>query len=95
MYAVIFKAETGELDEVYFEKAKRLRELAETKYGCREFISFNEGNRELSISYWDTLEQINHWKQDAEHIKAQEMGRRKWYRRYRIQVVEILRDYTD
>ncbi len=93
MYAVIFQAETGEQNDDYAETAMRLRKLAEEKYGCRSFISFSDEGRELSISYWNSLEEIERWKHDAEHQRAQEKGRRKWYRGYHIQVVEILKDY--
>ena len=93
MYAVIFKAEPGEQGDDYAETARRLRKLAEEKYGCRSFISFSDKGRELSISYWDSLGEIERWKYDAEHLRAQEKGRRKWYCGYHIQLLEILKDY--
>ena len=52
-----------------------------------------EGNREIAISYWENLEQISAWKQNAEHRKAQELGRSKWYASYQVQVVKIIREY--
>jgi len=64
------------------------------KYGCRDFVAMTEGDQEVAISYWETLEQISRWKQDAEHIKAQQRGRSKWYRTYQIQIVEVLREYN-
>lgn len=94
MYAVIFRAEINEIDEAYSEMAARMRDLATNKYGCSEFIAVTEGNREIAISYWDDQEQIKAWKQDAEHLVAQELGRSKWYKSYRVQVVEIIRDYS-
>ena len=56
MYAVIFRAKTKKLDEVYFETAKRMRELALNEYGCLEFTAVTEGVNEIVISYWDSLE---------------------------------------
>jgi len=56
MYAVIFRAKTKELDETYFETAKRMRELALNEYGCLEFTAVTEGVNEIVISYWDSLE---------------------------------------
>jgi len=93
MYAVIFRAETKELDEAYYETARRMRDLAEKKYGCTEFTTITEGNKEIAISYWDSQEQIKAWKQDVEHLVAQELGRSKWYKSYQVQVVEIIRQY--
>ena len=93
MYAVIFRAEINELDEDYAETAARLRDLAFDKYGCVEFTAVSEGNREIAISYWDSLTQIKAWKQNPEHRTAQKMGRSKWYKSYQVQVVEVIRDY--
>jgi heme-degrading monooxygenase HmoA len=93
MYAVIFRAETDELDETYFRTAARMRELATEKYGCTEFTNVTEGNQEISISYWASQEQIGQWKEDPEHKKAQELGRAKWYKWYQVQIVEIRREY--
>lgn len=94
MYAVIFKACIRDLDTTYHESVKRMRELALQKYGCREFLSFTEGDQEIAISYWDTQAQIRQWRQNAEHLKAQALGKSKWYASYHIQVVEIVRSYS-
>ncbi len=93
MYAVIFRAEVNRLDEAYVEMAARMRKLAMEKYGCTEFTSAIEGANEIAISYWQSQEQIRRWKQDVEHLAAQEFGKSKWYRSYHIQVVEIIREY--
>ena len=93
MVAVIFRAETNELDDHYFEIAKRMRELAISRYGCLEFTAVTEGRQEIAISYWNDLEAIERWKADEEHRKAQELGRKYWYRSYSVQVVEVLREY--
>lgn len=93
MYAVIFEAQINQLDENYFTTAARMRELATSNYGCVDFTSATEGDKEISISYWDSLEQIQKWKQDEEHIQAQELGKSKWYNSYSVKVVEIIRAY--
>ena len=94
MYAVIFKAEINELDDAYSEMASAMRELAIDKYGCTEFVSITEGTQEIAISYWQSQEQIKQWKQDAKHLLAQELGKTKWYKSYKVQVVEIKREYS-
>lgn len=93
MYAVIFRAEIADADEEYSGTASRLRDLALSEYGCVEFTSCTEGQREIAISYWETLEQISRWKQNALHRDAQEKGRSRWYRSYTVEVVELLRSY--
>ena len=93
MYAVIFRAEILERDAEYAATAKRMRELAINQYGCVEFVACTEGNTEISISYWESGEQLQKWKQDAEHLAAQGMGRSKWYKSYTVQITEIVRAY--
>ena len=95
MFAVIFKAVINKLDSRYFETAKRLRELAKTKYGCLDFVSATEGDREIAISYWPSEEQISAWKDDPEHRQAQQLGRTLWYRSYSVEVVSIERSYAN
>jgi len=94
MYAVIFKAEIGVLDEAYAKMAVQMRELAINKYGCTDFMAVTEGTQEIAISYWENEEQIKLWKQDAKHLVAQELGQSKWYKTYQVQVVKIIREYS-
>lgn len=93
MYAVIFKAEINQLDNNYYEMAAKIRDLAKNKYGCTDFYSISDSSSELAISYWETQEQISNWKQDAEHLVAQELGRTNWYKSYSVEIVEIIREY--
>lgn len=94
MYAVIFRAEINRLDSHYSDMAATMRDLAVKKYGCMEFIAVVEGSQEIAISYWSSLEQISNWKQDAKHLVAQELGQSVWYKSYKVQVVEIVREYS-
>ena len=94
MYAVIFRAVIRDLDQEYLDLAEQLRSLAIEKYGCREFFALTEGNQEVAISYWDTEAQVRNWKQDALHLQAQQLGRKKWYESYRVQIAEVQREYA-
>ncbi|MDH5377081.1 MAG: antibiotic biosynthesis monooxygenase [Gammaproteobacteria bacterium] len=93
MYAVIFRAKTKQLDSSYEETAARLRTLAKEKYGCVDFVAAYEAGSEIVISYWPSLEQIAAWKQDPEHIAAQEKGRAQWYESFTVHVCKIEKDY--
>ena len=94
MYAVIFRAKVKKLDGQYSVMAKNMRDLAMSQYGCTEFTSCTEGDEEIAISYWPSLEHIKTWKNDADHLVAQSLGKEKWYETYTIQVVEIKREYS-
>lgn len=94
MYAVMFKAKVKQVDEEYLIMAKMMRKIAFEKYECIDFISVCENNIEFSISYWKDLESIQRWKENEEHLKAQELGKTKWYESYTIEIVKILNNKT-
>ncbi len=91
MYAVIFKATIAEFDDEYIRMAERLKDLAFKKYGCQDFVSVTEGDEEISISYWQTEQQIRDWKNDPEHRLAQARGRDKWYKSFSVEICDIVR----
>ena len=93
MFAVIFKAEIAERDAEYFAMAEKMRRIAINQYHCLEFTSCTEGDYEIAISYWDKESHIKDWRNNSDHLQAQGMGRKKWYKSYSVQVVEIKRDY--
>ncbi len=95
MYAVIFKAVIKQLDEQYEDMLVELRALSVNKYGCVDIQSVTEGENEVTISYWNSLDDIKLWKQDERHLLAQRLGMEKWYKSYQIQIVEILKDYKN
>jgi len=94
MYAVIFKATIGQLDDRYSDLAGQLRETAMSDYGCLDFISLTEGEQEIAISYWPDMESIRHWKQNALHLKAQSLGKQSWYQHYSVEIAEIKHQYS-
>lgn len=92
-FVVIFRATARELDAEYSATAARLRELALTQFGCLEFVAVTEGNQEVALSYWPDEASIRAWKQHADHLMAQQMGRERWYAHYSVEVAEIKRAY--
>jgi len=94
MYAVIFTAKVKNNDEEYLETALALRDKAISDYGCTNFEFYAQGDGEVAISHWPSKEQIQAWKSDPIHQAAQQRGRDHWYHSYRVQVVEILHDYS-
>ncbi len=93
MFAVIFSAKINELDDEYFQLVENLRNKAKG-HGCIDTSSVCENGEEITISYWNSLEQIQNWKNDSDHIKAQKLGKNKYYQSYSVQVVDILREYS-
>ncbi|MFP6775670.1 MAG: antibiotic biosynthesis monooxygenase [PS1 clade bacterium] len=94
MYAVIFTAEIGFLDEQYYEKSKMIREIAFNQYHCQSYNSTFEGNTEITVSYWNSLDDIKNFKNDSDHQEAQMVGKSKWYKSYSVEVTKVIRQYS-
>ena len=95
MLVVIFRAQLGDMDESYAKTAKKMRELATDIYGCVEISSVTEGGQEITVSYWESEEQIIAWKNDPEHRRAQQLGKEKWYRSYQVEIASVEREYEN
>lgn len=91
-YAVIFTSLKTEDDIGYAETAKRMEELSSQYPG---FLGIESARSELGItvSYWSSLEAIKSWKQNAEHLVAQQKGKTQWYAHYRIRICKVEREY--
>jgi|ETNmetMinimDraft_8_1059916.scaffolds.fasta_scaffold02711_2 heme-degrading monooxygenase HmoA len=94
MYAVIFTAEINSLDERYYKKSNLMRELAFKKYHCKGLNSTSQDNKEITISYWDNLDDINNFKNDSYHLEVQNIGKSKWYKSYNVEITEVTRQYS-
>lgn len=93
MYVVIFRATIINNPKAYSDMAAKLRQLAFERYGCIDFHCTTEGNQEIALSYWHSLEDIARWKNDTLHIEAQKIGASDWYQDYSVEVCEVLKKY--
>lgn len=92
-YAVIFTSKlTGEDIEGYKKTGQMLEELAKQQPG---YLGFDSARSDIgiSVSYWESEEDIRNWKRISEHFEAQQKGREVWYESYSIRVCKIERDY--
>lgn len=92
-YAVIFTSERTEIEEGYAEMAVLMEELAKNQEG---FLGVESARSEIGItvSYWKDLESIKKWKQNLEHLVAQEKGRSDWYKSYTTRICLVEREYS-
>ena len=91
-YAVIFTNELSSNTEGYEAMADRMAELALTQKGCLGYESARNGLG-ITVSYWETLDDIRNWKANAEHMLAQQQGRDIWYKYYKTRICKVERDY--
>ena len=72
--------------------ADKMLELAQLQPG---FLGV-ESDREslgITVSYWRHLEDIAAWRQNAEHLIAQQLGRKSWYSEYKTRIAKVEKDY--
>jgi len=91
-FAVIFSSHRTDGDNGYGEMAERMVELAAQQPGFLGIESARE-NLGITVSYWDSLEAIRNWKQNAEHQEAQRLGHQQWYSSFRVRIAKVEREY--
>lgn len=93
-FAVIFSSQRTEGDGGYGKMAARMMELAAQQPGFlgAESARGNDGFG-ITVSYWSSTEAISAWKANAEHLGAQEMGKREWYEHYELRIAKVERAY--
>ncbi|NJB71275.1 heme-degrading monooxygenase HmoA [Saonia flava] len=91
-YAVIFTNTRTNLDDGYAEMAQQMEDLARLQPG---FIDFESARDEIgiSISYWETLDDIAKWKANVSHKFAQDRGKKDWYTWYKTRICLVEREY--
>jgi heme-degrading monooxygenase HmoA len=47
----------------------------------------------ITVSYWESTAAIAAWKAQADHLLAQQRGRRDWYQHYQVRVARVERAY--
>ncbi|OFZ30705.1 MAG: JEMB protein [Bdellovibrionales bacterium RIFCSPHIGHO2_01_FULL_40_29] len=94
-YAVIFSSERNDNDlSGYEETAYHMVELAKTQKGFLDIESVRDNNGiGITISYWETLEDIQNWKKNEEHLVAQQRGKSDWYKSFKVKICKIEREY--
>lgn len=92
-YAVIFTSIKVEAANNYADVANRMVELAAQQPG---FIGVESARNEIGItvSYWESLEAIKNWKNNAEHLIAQQLGKDAFYQSYTTRICKVEREYS-
>ncbi len=91
-YAVIFTSTQNENVKGYSEMAEKMETLAKQQPGFIDIESAREGLG-ITVSYWESLDAIKNWKQQSDHLLAQQKGREDWYSWYHVRVCKVEREY--
>ena len=47
----------------------------------------------VNVSYWKDLDSLKKWKKNQLHMKAQKLGKTKWYKEYKLRICKVEREY--
>ena len=91
-YAVIFTRIISENLHGYNETLEKMEALAKLQKG---YLGIDSARNEIGItvSYWETLEDIVAWKNNVDHTEARNLGREKWYKTYQLRICKVEREY--
>ena len=107
-YAVVFSSTLSNELEGYKEMAEKMEALAKQQKGYlgidsarndtstvlrqAQHSKLNAGVG-ITVSYWESLDAIKHWKVNSAHLFAQQKGREQWYNWYNVRICKIEREY--
>lgn len=95
-YAVIFSSVYGaKPDDGYIQTAEEMIRLAALQDG---FLGVESADRTaegfgITVSYWRDEDAIKNWKNQADHLAAQQAGVQKFYKAYTTRIARVERDY--
>ncbi|MGO4919429.1 antibiotic biosynthesis monooxygenase family protein [Maribacter spongiicola] len=92
-YAVIFTSTRTAGDNGYGDMADFMEQLAKKQSG---YIGIESARQEIGItvSYWESLNAIYDWRQQADHLLAQKKGIADWYNSYTVRICLVEREYS-
>ena len=91
-YAVIFTSILEGETISYTNMSAKMVELAQKQDG---FLGIEAVRSEvgITVSYWNSLNAIQKWKQNLDHIEAMKKGRSTWYKKFKVRISKVERDY--
>ncbi len=94
-YAVIFTSQRTEGDNGYAATAGAMVELAAKLSGFlgAESVRGRDGLG-ITVAYFKDEAAIHAWKQNAQHLAAQDKGKADWYSHYEVRVAKVERSYS-
>lgn len=90
--AVIFTSLLTDEADGYVAMAAQMVDLVAAQPGFLGLESAREGVG-ITVSYWQDERAAQAWKQVAEHLVAQQLGRERWYTDYQVRVATVTRSY--
>jgi len=91
-YAVIFTSIQTKNIEGYAKMSQQMETLAKQQKG---FLGIDSAKNDvgITVSYWETLDDIKNWKQQSDHLIAKQKGIKDWYSWYNVKICKVEREY--
>ena len=91
-YAVIFTSVRTEGDNGYEKMSNEMVELGFSQPGFLGAESTRGADGVgITVSYWDSLEAIENWRNHPRHKEAQRLGEEIWYKSFATRVCKVER----
>lgn len=92
MYTATFMIRVKAYDADFYALNEAIIAIAEANPGYIDRESWTDGERNVVILYWKTLEDLQAFAQHPKHLEAKRQYHR-WYASYRVLIAEVLRSY--
>lgn len=94
MFSATFMVKIAGYDEQFHKLNDRIIEIAEANPGYLGRESWVDGERNVVVLYWKTLEDLQEFGAHPEHLYAKARYK-SWYAGYKVVIAEVLREYGD
>ncbi|MCI0764139.1 antibiotic biosynthesis monooxygenase [Bacillus sp. TL12] len=93
-YAVIFTSQLSQDTTDYNDVAEKMEKLAKKQPGFIDIESVrDQSGLGITISYWESLEAIKQWRENAAHTIARQRGREQWYEQFHMRICLVEKEY--
>jgi len=95
-YAVIFKSKRQDANhELYYQHDEKLEEKIKSLPGYISHFGIRhpETRAGVTVAYFDSLDAIDSWRKDAEHMDAKKLAKSDFYENYSVEITEVIDQY--
>ena len=95
-YAVIFASKRQDANsELYYQHDEPLEEKIKSLPGyIKHFgIRHPETRQGVTVAYFDSLDAIDQWRKDEEHMAAKKLAKSHFYENYSVEITEVIDSY--
>ena len=96
LYAVIFRSKRQDTNsDLYYEHNDKLDEKIRSLKGYVKHSGMRhpETREGITIAYFDSLDAINQWRKDEEHLDAKKLAKSHFYENYSVEITEVIDSY--